>query len=111
MGTLAVDDKNRVLESGAECRESKAGRFTKGVWAGHRFDITTLARHEHDVKERDIDNEVMAEIARIWVQRKMAGKHMQMRSGILCQSNYGNILAANAQVQTDTTSSTGLPEN
>jgi hypothetical protein len=45
------------------------GGIHRGVWAGHRFDITTLARHEQDTKERiweDVSQKVAAEIASIW---------------------------------------------
>ncbi|KAI1771195.1 hypothetical protein F4818DRAFT_430425 [Hypoxylon cercidicola] len=41
----------------------------KGVWAGHRFDITTLARHEGEVDSAvwsDVSDEVAREIAEIW---------------------------------------------
>ncbi|KAH0537648.1 hypothetical protein FGG08_005561 [Glutinoglossum americanum] len=46
------------------------GGLDRGVWAGHRFDITTLARHEEDTKGEagweDISKEVADEIADIW---------------------------------------------
>jgi hypothetical protein len=44
------------------------GNIHRGVWAGHRFDITTRARHEQDVKEewKDVSEEVAREIASIW---------------------------------------------
>ncbi|KAL6893422.1 hypothetical protein GGI43DRAFT_185132 [Trichoderma evansii] len=42
----------------------------RGVWAGHRFDITTLARHQREAGEEDewidVSNEVAEEIAAIW---------------------------------------------
>jgi hypothetical protein len=41
----------------------------RGVWAGHRFDITTLARHVEETKGgewRDVSEEVAREIAGIW---------------------------------------------
>ena len=41
----------------------------KGVWAGHCFDITTLARHEKEtngVGWSDVSDEVAREIASIW---------------------------------------------
>lgn len=43
--------------------------ISRGVWAGHRFDITTLARHEDDTKGvgwTDVSDEVAREIANIW---------------------------------------------
>ncbi|EXU96961.1 hypothetical protein X797_009878 [Metarhizium robertsii] len=43
--------------------------ITRGVWAGHRFDITTLARHNLDPQAtewRDVSEEVAKEIASIW---------------------------------------------
>lgn len=46
----------------------------KGVWAGHRFDITTLARHEAETEEeqwKDVSEEVATEIATMW-ERKLA---------------------------------------
>ena len=44
------------------------GNIHRGVWAGHRFDITTRARHEQDAKEewKDVSEEVAREIASIW---------------------------------------------
>ncbi|OJD29702.1 f-box domain containing protein [Diplodia corticola] len=47
--------------------ESK--NIRRGVWAGHRFDITTLARHNKETKKgdwRDISKEVAEELAEIW---------------------------------------------
>lgn len=42
----------------------------RGVWAGHRFDITTLARHQRKTRDEkdwvDVSDEVAAEIATIW---------------------------------------------
>ncbi|KAI1182174.1 hypothetical protein F5B17DRAFT_421741 [Nemania serpens] len=41
----------------------------RGVWAGHRFDITTLAKHESDIDSAewsDVSDEVAREIAEIW---------------------------------------------
>ncbi|UKZ74037.1 hypothetical protein TrVFT333_001691 [Trichoderma virens FT-333] len=43
--------------------------ISRGVWAGHRFDITTLAKHRHEDKVRewtDASEEVANEIASIW---------------------------------------------
>ena len=45
------------------------GGLHRGVWAGHYFDITTMARHEQDTKEegwKDVSEEVAEEIAKIW---------------------------------------------
>ncbi|KAK0703140.1 hypothetical protein B0T26DRAFT_863977 [Lasiosphaeria miniovina] len=42
---------------------------SRGVWAGHRFDITTLARHQDEINEvgwSDVSDEVAREIAVIW---------------------------------------------
>jgi hypothetical protein len=41
----------------------------RGVWAGHRFDITTLSRHNEETKGekwRDVSEDVSKEIAHIW---------------------------------------------
>jgi hypothetical protein len=41
----------------------------RGVWAGHRFDITTLARHEGGIDSAgwsDVSDEVAGEIAEVW---------------------------------------------
>ncbi|KAI1816377.1 hypothetical protein GGS20DRAFT_242269 [Poronia punctata] len=41
----------------------------RGVWAGHRFDITTLARHERDMDSvgwTDVSDEVAGEISEAW---------------------------------------------
>ncbi|KAK3382124.1 hypothetical protein B0T24DRAFT_517229 [Lasiosphaeria ovina] len=42
----------------------------RGVWAGHRFDITTRDRHEDRRKDADqwtdVSDEVAAEMARLW---------------------------------------------
>ncbi|KAI0856462.1 hypothetical protein F4860DRAFT_492783 [Xylaria cubensis] len=43
--------------------------FTRGIWAGHRFDITTLSRHEVDTQGEewtDVSDEVAREVASIW---------------------------------------------
>lgn len=43
--------------------------ISRGVWAGHCFDITTLARCEEEIKGaewRDVSEEVSKEIAAIW---------------------------------------------
>ncbi|KAK3938090.1 hypothetical protein QBC46DRAFT_365724 [Diplogelasinospora grovesii] len=43
--------------------------ISRGVWAGHRFDITTLARHEGETSGAgwsDVSDEVAREIASIW---------------------------------------------
>jgi hypothetical protein len=43
--------------------------ITRGMWAGHRFDITTLARHQEDTKNEewtDVSDEVAREISGIW---------------------------------------------
>ena len=49
---------------------SYKGGIHRGVWAGHRFDITTLARHEQDTEKEkgweDVSERVAEEIARIW---------------------------------------------
>ncbi|KAI1119336.1 hypothetical protein F5Y14DRAFT_437896 [Nemania sp. NC0429] len=41
----------------------------RGVWAGHRFDITTLSKHEAETRGeewRDVSDTVTKEIASIW---------------------------------------------
>jgi len=43
--------------------------ISRGVWAGHCFDITTFAKHEDEIKKeewRDVSEEVASEIGRIW---------------------------------------------
>ncbi|KPM38145.1 hypothetical protein AK830_g8388 [Neonectria ditissima] len=48
---------------------SDTTNISKGVWAGHCFDITTLARHEdktNGVGWSDVSNEVTSEIAGLW---------------------------------------------
>lgn len=43
--------------------------ISRGVWAGHCFDITTLARHQDDTNDEewtDVSDEVAKEIASIW---------------------------------------------
>ncbi|KAH9890289.1 hypothetical protein F4778DRAFT_753231 [Xylariomycetidae sp. FL2044] len=55
--------------------------IAKGVWAGHRFDITTLDRHEQEVEDakhtnvqwKDISDEMGAEIAQLWGARYAEG--------------------------------------
>ena len=45
------------------------GDIHRGIWAGHRFDITTLARHKDNSKGnewKDVSEEVMEEISKIW---------------------------------------------
>jgi len=52
--TMSISDKSKIH---------------RGVWAGHRFDITTLARHVKETKGeewRDVSEEVAREIAGIW---------------------------------------------
>ncbi|KAH7116373.1 hypothetical protein EDB81DRAFT_952980 [Dactylonectria macrodidyma] len=48
---------------------SDTTNISKGVWAGHCFDITTLARHDDETKGvgwSDVSNEVTSEIASLW---------------------------------------------
>jgi hypothetical protein len=43
--------------------------ISRGIWAGHRFDITTLAKHESETDSAewsDVSSEVAKEIADIW---------------------------------------------
>lgn len=44
------------------------GGVHRGVWAGHRFDITTVEKLEEDGKEqwKDVSEEVMKEVEVIW---------------------------------------------
>jgi hypothetical protein len=45
---------------------SDTTNISRGVWAGHCFDITTLARHEDEIHETewsDVSDEVVREIA------------------------------------------------
>ncbi|KAL7950370.1 hypothetical protein V8C42DRAFT_310349, partial [Trichoderma barbatum] len=44
----------------------------RGVWAGHRLDITTLARHRDETIEAewiDASEEVASEIAKTWERK------------------------------------------
>jgi hypothetical protein len=48
-----------------------SSNISRGVWAGHCFDIKTLARHNRDkieegVKWTDVSEEVVSEIGGIW---------------------------------------------
>lgn len=48
---------------------SDTSNISRGVWAGHRFDITTVARHRNESKGADwsdVSHEVASEIAGIW---------------------------------------------
>ncbi|KAK3365123.1 hypothetical protein B0T24DRAFT_670531 [Lasiosphaeria ovina] len=48
---------------------SDTANISRGVWAGHRLDITTLARHRDETNEvgwSDVSDEVAREIAAIW---------------------------------------------
>jgi hypothetical protein len=48
---------------------SDTANISRGVWAGHRLDITTLARHRDETNEvgwSDASDEVAREIAVIW---------------------------------------------
>lgn len=43
--------------------------ITRAIWAGHRFDITTVGRHEGKTKGekwKDVSEEVVNELAGIW---------------------------------------------
>lgn len=49
--------------------EENSDSIVKGIWAGHKFDITTLDRHRQEtggLDWRDVSEEVAAEIAGIW---------------------------------------------
>ncbi|KAJ9311069.1 hypothetical protein DTO271D3_8658 [Paecilomyces variotii] len=44
-------------------------RIHRGIWAGYRFDITTLARHEADMKNdtwKDVSEKLKKELDTIW---------------------------------------------
>lgn len=48
---------------------SDTTNISRGVWAEHCFDITTLARHTEETKDAgwsDVSDEVAREIAGIW---------------------------------------------
>ena len=53
-----------------DCSMDYTDNIHRGVWAGHRFDITTLDRHKQSSLERtewkDVSEEVANEIERIW---------------------------------------------
>ncbi|KAF2174703.1 hypothetical protein K469DRAFT_743583 [Zopfia rhizophila CBS 207.26] len=44
------------------------GNIHRGVWAGHCFDITTLAGHTENMEDewKDVSEEIVQEIATIW---------------------------------------------
>ncbi|QUC18348.1 uncharacterized protein UV8b_02589 [Ustilaginoidea virens] len=50
--------------------EDPGGRISRGVWAGHGFDIATLKRHEEALAAgeiwRDVSAEVVAEVESMW---------------------------------------------
>jgi hypothetical protein len=53
------------------CWQSTPQRYgiDRGIWAGHCFEITTLARHKRDTKQeewKDVSGEVANDIARMW---------------------------------------------
>ncbi|KAI2626770.1 hypothetical protein GGR54DRAFT_485592 [Hypoxylon sp. NC1633] len=54
----------------------------RGVWAGHRFDITTLARHERESDGAgwsDVSDEIASEIAEVWSNEY----NIDIREGLL----------------------------
>lgn len=63
---------SRICWSSADSvsMQSRNNNIHRGVWAGHRFDITTLERHEKTMLRgaewRDVSDEVAQEIAEIW---------------------------------------------
>ncbi|KFY38246.1 hypothetical protein V495_06681 [Pseudogymnoascus sp. VKM F-4514 (FW-929)] len=62
---------SRVLWSSKQCSSLPySDNIKRGVWAGHRFDITTQERHdkstEGDEEWKDVSDEVAGEIAAIW---------------------------------------------
>jgi hypothetical protein len=55
---------------------SDTANISRGIWAGHHLDITTLARHRnetHEVGWSDVRDEVTREIAVIWESEYGAG--------------------------------------
>lgn len=55
--------------SSSSASMSYKGNITRGVWAGHCFDITTLSRHAQETRGKgwkDVSKEVMEEVAGIW---------------------------------------------
>lgn len=63
---------SRICWSSSDCIGMLADPIdiTRGVWAGHCFDITTRAKHEDETKGgqgwEDASDEVAAELAKIW---------------------------------------------
>ncbi|MCJ1474866.1 hypothetical protein MMC13_003526 [Lambiella insularis] len=49
----------------------------RGIWAGHRFDITTVEKHKQSIRNyeewEDISEEIAQEVARIW--ESVFGEH------------------------------------
>ncbi len=61
---------SRVCWSALDCASTdEFTNMSRGVWAGHCFDITTLAKHRDETKGRewtDVSKEVASEIETIW---------------------------------------------
>ncbi|KAL7895876.1 hypothetical protein HDV63DRAFT_406107 [Trichoderma sp. SZMC 28014] len=64
---------SRITWTGAALEIHDPANIRRGIWAGHCFDITTLARHERktigdgdDAEWTDVSDKVKEEIATIW---------------------------------------------
>ncbi|KAI0098950.1 hypothetical protein F4776DRAFT_676583 [Hypoxylon sp. NC0597] len=67
----------------------EAENIFRGVWAGHRFDITTASRHEEQTKREtwsDVGVEVAKEIESIWAWKFGPG-WSEMRSAFLMRTH------------------------
>ncbi len=64
----------------------------EGLWAGHRFDITTLARHRREQRQEedsglwtDVSDEVAREMKRLWTSRFRHPYHHRISvASLLC---------------------------
>ncbi|KAG5970215.1 hypothetical protein E4U56_007913 [Claviceps arundinis] len=55
--------------SASTALQDPTGRIHRGLWAGHRFDITTMTRHEKLTAGQnwtDVTEEIMEEVTAIW---------------------------------------------
>ncbi|KIX03232.1 uncharacterized protein Z518_06784 [Rhinocladiella mackenziei CBS 650.93] len=67
----------------------------RGVWAGHRFDITTLARHVEETKGadwNDVSKEVARDIASIWESEYGPDWHATLRDLPELAALHGGVL-------------------
>ncbi|KAI1659844.1 hypothetical protein F4813DRAFT_326381 [Daldinia decipiens] len=66
-------------------------KFTRGVWAGHRFDITQLSRHIETTRGEtwiDISSEVMDDMSRIWERKYGPDWRERIIESVLLRERY-----------------------